>query len=157
MMPPGIFKKSKTGSLQNERQAFTGSKVQGFKPALVRRDVAMKLPSHFMELAFHHHILTCQVWARGCILIPRLHLGSVFTRKASTLSGLIQNLKPNWQLFGNMSIFNENFGSLIPSLSLTLNVEPLAQTGIKYECLLSKGRIGLRSPKCTKAVAPGQA
>jgi hypothetical protein len=30
----------------------------------------------------------------------------------------------NWQLFGKMSIFNEDFGSLMPSLSLTLNVEP---------------------------------
>jgi hypothetical protein len=34
----------------------------------VRRDVAMKLLSDSMGLAFHHHILTCQVWARGCIL-----------------------------------------------------------------------------------------
>ena len=61
---------------------------------------------------------------QGCILVPGLHLGCIFTRKASASSGLIQNLEPNWQLFGKMSIFNENFGSLIPSLSLTLNVEP---------------------------------
>jgi hypothetical protein len=33
-------------------------------------------------------------------------------------------LEPNWQLFGKMSIFNEDFGSLMPSLSLTLNVKP---------------------------------
>ncbi len=32
-----------------------------------------------------------------------------------------------------MSIFNEDLGSLMPSLSLTLNVEPLAQTWIIYE------------------------
>jgi hypothetical protein len=66
------------------------------------------------------------VWARGsgvqgCILVPGQHLGCVFTRKASASSGLIQNLEPNWQLFGKMSIFNEDFGSLMPSLSLTLN------------------------------------
>ncbi len=30
----------------------------------------------------------------------------------------------NSQLFGKMSIFNQDFGSLMPSLSLTLNVEP---------------------------------
>jgi hypothetical protein len=60
---------------------------------------------------------------QGCIPVPGLHLGSVFTRKASASSGPIQNLEPNWQLFGKMSIFNEDFGSLMASLSLTLNVE----------------------------------
>ena len=94
---------------------------------------------------------------QGCILAHRLHLGCVFTRKASTSSGQFQNLEPNWQLFGKISIFNEDFGYLMPSLSLTLNVEPLAQTGVKYERLLSNGRTGLGSPKCTKAVVPGQA
>jgi hypothetical protein len=102
----------------------SGPGVQGSKPALARRDVAMKLLSHSMGLAFHHHILTCQVWARGCILVPGLHLGCVFTRKASASSGLIQDLEPNWQLSGEMSIFNEDFESLMVSLSLTLNVEP---------------------------------
>jgi hypothetical protein len=33
-------------------------------------------------------------------------------------------LEPNWLLFGEMNIFNEDFGSLMPSLSLTLNAEP---------------------------------
>jgi len=61
---------------------------------------------------------------QGCILVPGLYLGWVFSRKASASSGLIQNLEPNWQLFGKMSIFNEDFGSSMPSLSLTLNVEP---------------------------------
>jgi hypothetical protein len=61
---------------------------------------------------------------QGCILVPGLHVGCVFTTKASASSGLIQNLEPNWQLFKGMSIFNEDFWSLIPSLSLTLNVEP---------------------------------
>jgi hypothetical protein len=37
----------------------------GFQPALVRRDVAKNLFSQSMDLAFRHHILTCQVWARG--------------------------------------------------------------------------------------------
>jgi len=37
---------------------------------------------------------------------------------------LKQNLEPNWQLFEDMSIFSEDFGSFMPSsLSLTLNVE----------------------------------
>ena len=36
-----------------------------FRPALVRRNVSMKLFSHSMELTFHHQILTWQVWARG--------------------------------------------------------------------------------------------
>jgi hypothetical protein len=48
----------------------------------------------------------------------------VFTRKASASLGLMQNLEPKWQLFGKMSIFDKNFGYLMPSLSLTLNVEP---------------------------------
>jgi len=60
---------------------------------------------------------------QGYILVPGLHLGCVFTRKTSISSGLIQNLKPNWQLLGKMNICNEDFGSSMPSLSLTLNVE----------------------------------
>ena len=64
-------------------------------PALVRRDMAMKLLSHSMKLAFHHHILIYQVWARGSILVPGLDLDCVFTKKASASSGLIQNLEPN--------------------------------------------------------------
>jgi hypothetical protein len=51
-----------TESFFHLNSAVLGS---GFKPALVRRDVSMKLLSHFMELGFHHHILVCQVWARG--------------------------------------------------------------------------------------------
>ena len=35
-----------------------------------------------------------------------------------------RNFEPNWQLFGEISLFNQDFGSLMPSLSLTLNVEP---------------------------------
>jgi hypothetical protein len=61
---------------------------------------------------------------QGSILVHGVHLSYVFMRKASASSGLIQNLEPNWQLFGKMSIFNEDFGSSITSLSLTLNVEP---------------------------------
>ena len=30
------------------------------------------------------------------ILVPGLHLGCIFTGKASASSGLIQNLEPNW-------------------------------------------------------------
>ncbi len=66
---------------------------------------------------------------QGSILVPGLHLGCIFTRKASTSSGLIQNLEPNWQLLGKMSIFNDDFGSSMPSLSLTLNVEPRLPSG----------------------------
>jgi hypothetical protein len=60
---------------------------------------------------------------QGSILVPGLHLRCVFTREASASSGPIQNLERNWQLFGKMSVFNEDFGPSIPSLSLTLNVE----------------------------------
>ena len=79
-----------------------GFKGQGFKPALVRRDVAMKLLSHSMGLAFHHHILTCQVWARGSIVIPGPHLGRVFTRKTS---GLVM---PNPKFRAKLAITWEN-------------------------------------------------
>jgi len=61
---------------------------------------------------------------QGSILVPGLHLECVFTRKASSSSGLIQNLEPNGQLLGKISVFNEDFWSSMPSLSLTLNVEP---------------------------------
>ncbi len=46
---------------------------------------------------------------QGSILVPRLHLCRVFTRNASISSSLIQNLEPNWQLFREISIFNEDF------------------------------------------------
>jgi hypothetical protein len=59
---------------------------------------------------------------QGSILVPGLHLGCIFTRKASASSDLVQKLEPNWQLFGKMSIFIEDFGSSMPSLSLTLNL-----------------------------------
>jgi len=61
---------------------------------------------------------------QGSILVPRLYLACVFTREGSASSGSIQNLESNWQLFGKMSVFYEDFGPSIPSLSLTLNVEP---------------------------------
>ena len=57
---------------------------------------------------------------QGSILVHEVHLDSVFIRKASASSRPIQNLELNWQLFGKMSIFNDDFGSSIPSLSLTL-------------------------------------
>jgi hypothetical protein len=59
---------------------------------------------------------------RGSRLVESLaiifDLGYVFTTKASASSGLIQNLEPNWQLFGKISIFYEDFGSLMPFLVL---------------------------------------
>ena len=50
--------------------------------------------------------------------------------KASASSGVIQNLEPNWQLLGKMSLFKEALGSSMPSFSLTLNVEPLNPGGV---------------------------
>jgi hypothetical protein len=61
---------------------------------------------------------------KGSILVPGLNLIRVITRKASFSSGLIQNLKLNWQLLVKMNLCNEGFGSAMPSLSLTFNVEP---------------------------------
>jgi hypothetical protein len=49
----------------------------------------------------------------------------IYEKSVSFVRNLIQSLEQNWQLFGEMSIFTEDFGSLMPSLSLTLNVEPL--------------------------------
>ena len=72
-----------------------------------------------VTLSLRSHIRGVQ----GSILVHRVHLGSVFMRKASASSGLIQNLELNWQLLGKMSIFNDDFGSSSPYLSLTLNVE----------------------------------
>jgi len=48
---------------------------------------------------------------QGSILVPGLHLGCIFTKKASVSSVLIQNLKLNWQLLGKMNICNDGFGS----------------------------------------------
>jgi len=48
-------------------------------------------------------------WVQGSMLVLGMHLGSVFIRKASASSALIQNLEPNWQLLGKMSIFNTAF------------------------------------------------
>jgi hypothetical protein len=49
----------------------------------------------------------------------------------------MQNLEPNWQLFGEMNIFNEDFGSLIPSLSLTLTCREAGIATIQNSCILS--------------------
>ena len=60
---------------------------------------------------------------QGSILVPGMHLECrIYDTKASALSGLIQNLGPPWQLFWKISISNQDFRSLMPSLSLTLNL-----------------------------------
>ena len=68
----------------------------------------------------HRHFVTVHGFkgsgVQGSILIHGVHLDYVFMRKASASSGPIQNLELNWQLLGKMSIFNDDFGSLIPSL-----------------------------------------
>ena len=48
--------------------------TQAFKPALVRRDVDMELFSLPINLVFHQHIMSDQVWARGSKVI------SIFSR-----------------------------------------------------------------------------
>ena len=78
---------------------------------------------------------------QGSILVYGVHLGCVFMRKASASSGLIQNLELNWQLLGKMSIFNDDFGSSIPSLSLTLNKYYLP---VPFFCLFLKKGMGSR-------------
>ena len=80
---------------------------------------------------------------QGLIFVHGVHLGSVFIRKASASSGPIQNLELNWQLLGKMSIFNDDFGFSIRSLSLTLNVEPVNG----YETLIVL--------KCNISISPG--
>jgi len=44
-----------------------------------------------------------------------------FTNIPGVVGAYMGFLNLNWQLFGKMSIFNDDFGSSIPSLSLTLN------------------------------------
>ena len=61
---------------------------------------------------------------QGSIFVPGVHLERVFIGKTSSSTGLIKNLEPNFQLLWEMTMFNEDFGSSMPSLSLTLNVEP---------------------------------
>jgi len=80
-------------------------------------------------------------WVQGSILVPGLHLGYVFTGKALAPSGLKQNLEPNRQLFAKMSIFDEDFRSLMLPLSLTLNHEPVSgyETGYIYSIIFSNG------------------
>jgi len=56
----------KSGPCGAAMAQFKGS---GFKTALVRRDVSMKLLSHFMKLDLQHHNLKWQVWARGSKVI----------------------------------------------------------------------------------------
>jgi hypothetical protein len=73
------------------------------------------------EIAGVHGFKSSEV--QGSIFVPGLYLERVFIRKASSSTGLIQNLEPNWQLLEKMTMFNEDFGSSMP-LPLTLNVEP---------------------------------
>jgi hypothetical protein len=48
---------------------------------------------------------------QGSIFVSELDLERVFMRKASSSTGLIQNLGPNRQLLEKMTLFNEDFGS----------------------------------------------
>jgi hypothetical protein len=70
---------------------------------------------------------------QGSFIAHGVHLGDVIMGKASASSGLIQNLELNWQLLGKMSIFNDDFGSPTPSLSLTLNVELLNRERLQID------------------------
>ncbi len=79
---------------------------------------------------------------QGSILVLWLHLGCEFTGKASASSGHIQNLEPNWQFLWKTSIFNEDFGPSIPSLSLTVNVEPRTCELLLHFGLFTKKRTG---------------
>ena len=54
----------------------------------------------------------------------RAAFGMSIYKKRLFLTGLINNLGPNWQLLEKMTMFNEDFGSSTLSLPLTLNVEP---------------------------------
>ena len=93
--------------------------VHGFKGSAppLATEVASLIKK--VTLALRSHIRG----VHGSILVHGVHLGYIFMRKASASSGLIQNLELNWQLLGKMSIFNDDFGSSSPYLSLTLNVE----------------------------------
>ena len=85
-----------------------------------------------IDRGISHKLDIRSVWVKrfqvqGCILVPGLHLGCVYTKKAYASSGLIQNLEPNWQLFGKMSISNER--RLWPRASSLIGKETL-QFGI---------------------------
>jgi len=58
-----------------------------------------------MGLAYYHTIMTRQIWARGSILVPGLHLRYLFTRKVSASSGLIQKIIE--------TAFTGNFGTVV--------------------------------------------
>jgi len=61
---------------------------------------------------------------KGCILITIRHFVNVLYGKTDRFH-IPTNLEHGiWQLSGKTSIFYEDFGSSILSLSLTLNVEP---------------------------------
>jgi hypothetical protein len=71
---------------------------------------------------------------QGSILVHGVHLGSVFMRKASASSGLIQNLELNWQLLGKMSIFNPAFSrDFKRGVNLTFSL-----SGIIYKVVLER-------------------
>jgi hypothetical protein len=61
---------------------------------------------------------------QGFILAPGLHLGCVFARKASGFGRPHQKFGAKLAINWENEDFNKDFGSLMPSLSSTLNVEP---------------------------------
>ena len=112
--PPTIFSPKSPLSLVK-----VGPSAQRFE---IRTPEDLQLSKHVSRRSRVQRFRGSEV--QGSILVPGLNLECVFTSKASSSSGLIQILEPNWQLLGKMNIFNEDFGSSMPSLSLTLNVEP---------------------------------
>jgi len=59
---------------------------------------------------------------KGSILVPVTAFGMRIYEKSISFVRLKQNLEPNWQLVAKMSIFDEDFKSLMLPLSLTLNL-----------------------------------
>jgi hypothetical protein len=84
----------------------------------------MNLISYSMVLGFPSPHLDMPGLGQGLYSRPWTALGMRIYEKSVSLVRPNPKVKPNWQLFGKMSVFNEDFGSLMPSLSLTLNVEP---------------------------------
>jgi len=92
---------------------------------------------------------------QSSILVPGLQLGYIFTRKASASSGVIQDLEPNWQLLGKMSLFNEALGSSMPSFSLTPGPDLACNAYAVLPGLITSTSIEIAI--FARQVAPGQA
>jgi hypothetical protein len=104
-------------SVVSQKKWRSGFKGSGFKPALVRRDVAMKLFSDSMG-GFPSPHLDMPGLGQGFHSRPWTGFGMRIYEKSVSFVRPNPKFEAKLAIIWEMSIFNENFGSSMPFIVL---------------------------------------